>query len=81
MGPLANGAKKLYRDSKLGFVVSSAVTLAALGVVEWLGTIDFSTLPTFFSTVAALAVGQVSGLITAWAAKRGAPEPIGDALR
>lgn len=71
MARLANGAKKLYNDSRLGFIVSSAVTVAAMGVVEWIGTIDFSTLPTFFSTLAAVAAGQIAGLITAWAAKRG----------
>jgi len=68
---IGDGAKKLYRDSKLGFAVSTVVTTAALSVVEWLGTIDFSTLPTFASTAAAVLVGQLSGVITAWAAKRG----------
>lgn len=71
---ITDGAQKLYRDSKLGFVVSTAVTTIALGVVEWLGSIDFSTLPTFAATWGAVLAGQLAGVITAWASKRGTPE-------
>ncbi len=74
---LVNGARKLYRDSRLGFAADAAVTLLALGVVEWIGTLDFSTLPTFFATIAALVAGKVAGLITAWAAKRGPVDAAG----
>lgn len=68
-GPNGDGSKNLAKESKVGAAVSSLVTVLALGVVEWLGTIDFSTLPTFFATVAALAAGQVAGLISAWATR------------
>jgi hypothetical protein len=51
-------------DSLVGNTVNGVVTVAGLAVVEWLGTIDFSTLPTFFATIAAPAAGYVAGLIT-----------------
>jgi hypothetical protein len=76
---ITDGAKRLYDDSKLGFLVSTAVTTVALGLVEWLGSIDFSNLPTFAATWGAVLVGQLSGVITAWAAKRGKPTTAGSA--
>jgi hypothetical protein len=64
------GKKKLFRDSKLGIFAGFVAAQAALGVVEWLGTVDFSSLPTWAATSAALGVGAAVNAITAWAAKR-----------
>lgn len=60
----APGAGELTRDSKFGNIVNGVVTVAALGVVELLGSVDFSTLPTFVATVAAPIAGLIAGLIT-----------------
>ncbi len=59
-----DGKGVLGRDGFLGNLTGAAVTVAGLALVEWLGTIDFSTLPTFFATVAAPAAGLVAGWIT-----------------
>lgn len=59
-----DGAGVLGRDSKFGNIVNGVVTVAALGLVELLGSIDFSTLPTFLATVAAPVAGLIAGLIT-----------------
>lgn len=66
----ADGSKTLFSDSKLGILVGFVVTEIALGIVEWLGTIDFSTWPTWLATTGALLVGFIANAITAWAAKR-----------
>ncbi len=65
----SDGSKKLFPDSKLGILVGFVATQGALGVVEWLGTVDFSSLPTWAATSAGLAVGAAVNAITAWAAK------------
>lgn len=58
------GAGELTRDSLLGNTVNGVVTVAGLGIVEALGSIDFSTLPTFLATMAAPLAGYAAGLIT-----------------
>jgi hypothetical protein len=73
----ADGSRKLFNDSKLGILAGFVATQAAMGVVEWLGTIDFSTLPTWLATTGALLAGFAVNAITAWAAKRGATVPAG----
>lgn len=66
MEPRTNGegAGELTRDSLLGNTVNGIVTVVGLAIVEALGSIDFSTLPTFLATVAAPAAGYAAGLIT-----------------
>jgi hypothetical protein len=66
----ADGSRTLFNDSLLGILAGFVATQAALGVVEWLGTIDFSTWPTWAATTGALLVGFAIDAITAWAAKR-----------
>jgi hypothetical protein len=66
----ADGSKTLFNDSRLGILAGFIATQAALGVVEWLGTIDFSTWPTWAATTGALLVGFAVNALTAWAAKR-----------
>lgn len=51
-------------DAKVGLLVNAVITAAGLGVVEFLGTLDFSTLPTFAATLAPVAVGLVANWIT-----------------
>jgi type IV secretory pathway TrbD component len=65
-----NGKRKLFFDSKVGILAGFVATQVALGIVEWIGTIDFSTLPTWLATSAGLAAGAAVNAITAWAAKR-----------
>lgn len=66
----ATGARRLFPDTRLGLLVGFVVTQAAMGLVEWLGTIDFSTLPTWLSTTGALLTGYATAALTAWASKR-----------
>jgi hypothetical protein len=73
----ADGSRTLFNDSKLGILVGFVVTEAAMGVVEWLGTIDFSTWPTWAATTGALIVGYLANAVTAWAAKRRVGPPPG----
>lgn len=70
---LADGSKKLFRDSKIGLGVGFIVTEASMGVVEWLGSIDFSTWPTWAATTGALLVGYAANAVTAWASARRKP--------
>jgi hypothetical protein len=70
MAETIDGSKDLARDSKAGIAVGALVTTLALAFVEWLGTIDFSTMPTIVSTMGALAAGWVANAITAWAVAR-----------
>jgi uncharacterized membrane protein len=65
-----DGSKTLFNDSKIGLLVNSLVTFAALALVEMLGSIDFSTWPTFLATAGAVLAGLVSNAVAAWAAKR-----------
>lgn len=66
---IGDGARKLFPDARLGILLGFVASEASLGVVEWLGTIDFSTLPTWLATSAGLAVGALVNTITAWRAK------------
>jgi len=65
-----SGKRHLFFDSKMGILVGFLATQAAFGVVEWIGTIDFSTLPTWLATTGALLAGYAANAITAWATKR-----------
>lgn len=62
------GKRKLFPDARLGILVGFLATQAAMGIVEWLGTIDFSTWPTWAATTGALLVGYAVNALTAWAA-------------
>jgi hypothetical protein len=74
----ADGSRTLFYDSKLGILFGFIATEAAMGIVEWIGTIDFSTWPTWAATTGALLAGFAVNAITAWAAKRrGGPAPAG----
>lgn len=51
-------------DAKVGIAVNAVITAAGLAVVEFLGSLDFSTLPTFAATLAPVAVGLIANFIT-----------------
>lgn len=59
-----DGTGSVTRDAKFGHLVNALVTVAGLALVEYLGSLDFSTLPAFVATLAPVAVGQVAGWIT-----------------
>lgn len=63
------GKRKLFPDAKLGILLGFLATQAAMAVVEWAGTIDFSSWPTWAATTGALLVGYGVNALTAWAAK------------
>jgi len=60
------GAGSITRDAKVGHVVGAVVTAAGLAVVDYLGRLDFSEMPTFIATLAPVAVGLASGWITTY---------------
>jgi hypothetical protein len=51
-------------DAKVGLLVNAVITVVGLALVEWLGSLDFSTLPTFVATLAPVAIGLVANFIT-----------------
>lgn len=51
-------------DAKVGLFVNGLVTAAGLALVEFLGTLDFSTLPAFVATLAPVVVGMAANWIT-----------------
>lgn len=51
-------------DGKVGHIVNAGVTAVTLAVVEAIGSIDLSTLPTAAATLAAPALGLVVGWLT-----------------
>jgi hypothetical protein len=75
MANTADGSKTLFNDSRLGILAGFVATQIAMGIVEWIGTIDFSTWPTWLATTGALLAGFAVNAITAWAAKRGGNRP------
>lgn len=63
---ITDGAKKLYRDSKLGLSINAIVAILVAAGVDATNSLS-AWLTAAVSTVA----GTVVGLITAWYAKRG----------
>lgn len=61
---VSDGAKKLYRDSKLGLTVQTILAFAVTAGLEWL-----DTLPALGNTAIGVAVASLTGFITAWRAK------------
>ncbi len=66
----ADGSQKLFNDSRLGLLANFAVVTLGSMLVEWLGTLDFSTWPTRFSAIAIFLAGALANAITAWLAPR-----------
>jgi hypothetical protein len=62
---ITDGAKKLYRDSKLGLSVSAIVAILAAAGID--ATNAFST---WLTAAVGVLAGTVAGAITAWSAKR-----------
>lgn len=63
---IVDGAKKLYRDSKLGLSAQAIITIGAAWLVD--ATTQLSGIAV--AGIGTLA-GAIIGTITAWAAKRG----------
>lgn len=51
-------------DGKVGQIVNAGVTAVTLAVVEAIGSVDLSTLPTAAATLLAPALGLVVGWLT-----------------
>lgn len=60
----SDGAGSVTRDAKFGHLINGVVTVVGLAAVEYLGSLDFSTLPAFLATLAPVAAGQLAGWIT-----------------
>ena len=67
---ITDGAKKLYRDSKLGLSAQTVITVLA----AWLAD-SVTQLSGVAVAAIGTAAGAIVGTITAWVAKRGAPTP------
>jgi uncharacterized membrane protein YeaQ/YmgE (transglycosylase-associated protein family) len=59
-----DGRGFIGKDSKLGLLVFTVITVVGQAVVEWLGELDFSTAPRVIASLAPVAIGLVSGWIT-----------------
>lgn len=65
---IADGAKKLYKDSKLGLSVNAIVAILVAAGVD-----ATNSLSTWLTAAVGIAAGTITGAITAWAVKRGGP--------
>jgi hypothetical protein len=64
------GVGTITRDAKIGQLTNAVVTAAGLAVVEWLGSLDFSSAPRVIATLAPPVVGLAVGWITTRALPR-----------
>jgi hypothetical protein len=69
---IADGAKKLYTDSKLGLSINAIVAILVAAGVDATNSVS-----TWLTAAIGTAAGTVVGLITAWYAKRGGATPAG----
>jgi hypothetical protein len=63
---ITDGAKKLYRDSKLGLSLNAIVAILVAAGID-----ATNSMSTWLTAAVGTAAGTIVGLITAWAAKRG----------
>lgn len=65
-----DGRGFIGKDSKIGLLVFTVITVVGQAVVEWLGDLDFSTAPRVIATLAPVAIGLISGWISTKIAPR-----------
>lgn len=65
-GPESDGSKSLAKESKVGIVLNTALTIGATGALAWLTGLDTSTWSGWWSMVAVAAVSTAVSLLTAW---------------
>jgi hypothetical protein len=68
----ADGSNKLHNDSLKGIIAGLLTTFGLGGLVEMVGTLDFSTVSTFLSTGGVIAAGYLVNAFFAWKLKRDA---------
>jgi hypothetical protein len=65
-GPNRDGSKSLASESKVGVLVTFALTGLATGAIGYLGNLDLSTLPGWATSTATAAVSAGVGLLSAY---------------
>jgi hypothetical protein len=65
-GPNGDGSKSLASESKVGVLVTFALTGLATGAIGYLGNLDLSTLPGWATSTATAAVASAIGLLSAY---------------
>ncbi len=65
-GPAGDGSKSLAKESKVGVLVTFALTGLATGAIGYLGNLDVSTLPGWATSTATAAVASAIGLLSAY---------------
>lgn len=65
-GPNGDGSKSLAKESKVGLLVTFALTTAATAVLGYLNVLDLTTLPGWAAGAATYAVSTGVGVLTAY---------------
>jgi len=65
-GPQSDGSKSLAKESKVGIVLNTVLTIGATGLLAWLTGLDTSTWSGWWSMAAVGAVSSAISLVTAW---------------
>ncbi len=68
-GPNRDGSRSLAKESKVGVLVSFALTGLATGAIGYLGNLDVSTLPGWATSTVTAAVASAIGLLSAYVKK------------
>lgn len=65
-GPSGDGSRSLAKESKVGIVLNTALTVGATGLLAWLQGLDTSQWSGWWAMVAVAAVSTGVSLLTAW---------------
>lgn len=68
-GPRGDGSQTLARESRFGQLTTVAVSVAALALGDWLGSVDVTPLPDWMEQSVVVALAACAGLIVAWGTK------------
>lgn len=68
-GPARDGSRSLARESRIGQVMTTALSILALGLAGWLIELDLSTLPGWAVAAASVAASSAAGTLTSWATR------------
>lgn len=65
-GPSGDGSRSLARESKVGILLNTALTIGATGLLAWLQGLDTSHWSGWWSMVGVAAVSTAISLTAAW---------------
>lgn len=65
-GPNGDGSRSLAKESRVGILLNTALTIGATGLLAWLQGLDTSHWAGWWSMVGVAAVSTGISLLTAW---------------